>query len=110
VADQEVRDGNAGAGVGGLTGDGVGNGCTGEGEDAVVIQQRLQAVLLKVKLRAGIEGVRAARGAEYITNAIEAIARQRSTDGVSQGEETRACSHYGKSVLMCVDGDHGSAV
>jgi hypothetical protein len=22
----------------------------------------------------------------------------------------RACSHYGQSVLMCVDGDHGSAV
>jgi len=41
--------------------------------------------------------------------------RHSRADGQSRGQivdaiSIRECSHYGKSMLMCVDGDHGSAV
>ena len=87
MPDEEVAHGDARARISGLAGCGAGNGSTGESKDAVVVQQGLQAVLLQVKLRAGVDGVRAARGAEDIAHAVEVIAGERTADRVPQREE-----------------------
>ena len=73
--------------VGGLAGGGVRDGGAGEGEDAVVVQQGFQAILLQIDLRACVQSVCAARGAEDIAQSVDVISRKRAADGVGLREE-----------------------
>ncbi len=75
MADQEVGDGDAGTWYRSTCPEAVlGNGGAGKGEDAVVVQQRLQAVLLQIDLSADVDRVPATGGAEDIAQAVDVVA------------------------------------